>query len=180
MTVIKKTFEIMKKTILIIILSLASSYKGQVAIGKTAVNGSSTILDFKDTDNWFGIILPAVDQAPTTSMENNNGTFLFDKTDQKVKMYENDKWVELSHAKGNGSSIVNNATAEVGTGAIIGASTTSAKGVLVLESADKAVILPKIFRPDINVRSPYPGMICYDTFNKMIAVFDGKVWNFWK
>ena len=170
----------MKKTISIICFSLFSFSQAQVAIGKTAVNGTSTILDFKDTDNWFGIILPALDVAPTTSMENNNGTFLFDKTDQKVKMYENDKWVNLSLAEGNGSQIVNNATAEVGTGVIIGASTTPAKGVLVLESTDKAVILPKIFRPDINVRSPYPGMICYDTFNKMIAVFDGSVWNFWK
>ena len=170
----------MKKIILTFSLGLVSFCNAQVAIGKSNVNGDSTILDFKDSDNWFGIILPAVQQASETLTPANNGTFLFDKTDQKVKMYENNKWVMLSHAKGNGTPIVNTATAEVGTGAIIGASTTSAKGVLVLESDNKAAILPKIFRPDINVRSPYPGMICYDTFNKMIAVFDGSVWNFWK
>lgn len=170
----------MKNMISAIAILTALFTNAQVAIGKEKVEGNSTILDFRTTDNWYGIILPAVDQAPASLSESNNGTFLFDKTDQKVKMYENNQWVMLSHAKGNSTPIVTNATSEAGKGAIIGASSTNAKGVLVLEAADKAMILPRIFRPDINVRSPYPGMICYDTFSKMIAVFDGSVWNFWK
>lgn len=170
----------MKKILILITIAIFPFHKSQVAIGKETVDGNSTILDFKEADNWFGIILPAVLEASATLTENNNGTFLFDKTDQKVKMYENNKWVMLSHAKGSSAAIANNTSDEAGKGAIIGASTTAAKGVLVLESDNKAVILPKVFRPDINVRSPYPGMICYDTFNKMIAVFDGSVWNFWK
>ena len=170
----------MKKIILTFSLGLVSFCNAQVAIGKEAVDDESTILDFKVEDNWFGIILPAIQAAPATLTPANNGTFLFDKTDEKVKMYENNKWVMLSHAKGSGTAIANNSSAEVGKGAIIGAPTTEAKGVLVLESDTKAAILPHIFRPDLNVRGPYPGMICYDTFSKMIAIFDGSVWNYWK
>ena len=42
------------------------------------------------------------------------------------------------------------------------------------------MILPKVNQPEINVKSPYPGMICYDTASKTVAIFDGKVWNYWK
>ncbi|WP_148043492.1 hypothetical protein [Chryseobacterium sp. G0240] len=62
----------------------------------------------------------------------------------------------------------------------MGASTSSAPGVLVLESANKALILPKVAAPHLNVKNPYPGMICYDTASKSMAVFDGLKWSYWK
>ncbi len=171
----------MKKIILSIVLcSLAALASAQVAIGKETINGNSTILDFYDqTDNYRGIIIPAVDTTPTGLGEENNGTFLFDKSDQKLKMYENGLWIDLSD-EGRADSIVENTSDEVGQGAIIGADTTSADGVLVLESTDKAMILPKIANPHLTVKSPYPGMMCYDTASKTLAVFDGQVWNYWK
>ncbi|MGX9985020.1 hypothetical protein [Soonwooa purpurea] len=176
----------MKKIILtttaLVVTNLVSA---QVAIGKEAVNGNSALLDFYDqTDNFRGIILPTVDNinnALATTTTQNNGTFLFDKSDAKLKMYENGAWVELSDT-GNKTQIVNNTTIEnsQNQGAIIGKNTSNAKGVLVLESADKAMILPKIANPHITVKSPYPGMMCYDTVGKALAVFDGNVWNYWK
>jgi hypothetical protein len=57
---------------------------------------------------------------------------------------------------------------------------SNAKGVLVLESADKAMILPKITNPHTTVKNPYPGMMCYDLTSKSLAVFDGANWNYWK
>lgn len=173
----------------------AYTANAQVSIGgKQSVEGTSTLLDFNSNTsgnkvegtgaNSQGIILPAVTdntKALAAAATHNNGTFLFDKSDSKVKMYENDKWVELSDA-GITTQITDNTSAEStqNQGAIIGSPTSDAKGVLVLESADKAVILPRIANPHTTVKSPYPGMICYDTVSKSLAVFNGEVWNYWK
>ena len=169
---------------------------GQVAIGKQSINGNSTILDFadttatesptdKETTNYKGIILSAVESSPTftvvtpTTNNPNNGTFLFDKASKKIRMFENGTWVDLSNA-GNSSNVIVNSSAEVGNGVIIGAETTNAQGVLVLESANKAVIIPHIKNPHTTVKGPYPGMMCYDTVSNTIAVFDGTNWNYWR
>lgn len=170
----------MKKIIFsIVFCSLAALANGQVAIGKESINGNSTLLDFYDEpDNFRGIILPAVESAPTLAGAN-NGTFVFDKTEQKIRMFEAGDWKDLS-GEGDASDVLANTSNETGDGVIIGAETTSAEGVLVLESPDKAMILPKIANPHITVKSPFPGMICYDTVSKSLAVFDGSVWNYWK
>ncbi|MGH1518090.1 hypothetical protein [Chryseobacterium sp. JK1] len=150
----------------------------QVAIDKQTINGNSTVLDFNDAPtNTKGLILPATSGIPTGSLV--NGTFVFDVTDNKVKVYENDVWKSLSDA-GSSSAIAANNSAESGRGVIIGASSSTADGVLVLEAQDKAMILPKIATPHLNVKSPYPGMMCYDTTSKTLAIYDGAVWNYWK
>ncbi|WP_250254826.1 hypothetical protein [Chryseobacterium sp. Marseille-Q3244] len=150
----------------------------QVAIGKQVVDGNSTVLDFNNVSgNTNGLILPATSGLPTGSLV--NGTFVFDVTDNKVKVYENDVWKSLSDA-GNSSAVIANNSAEVGKGVVIGVSSSTADGVLVLESPDKAMILPQIATPHINVKNPYPGMMCYDTTSKTLAIFDGSVWNYWK
>lgn len=94
-------------------------------------------------------------------------------------MRQNNIWVDMT-SPGDLSKITQNTSTEVGNGVIIGSNTSSANGVLILEATDKALVLPKIASPQTNVRSPYPGMICYDTTSKSVAVFDGKVWNFWR
>lgn len=177
----------MKKIILTIcFLATVHFASAQVSIGgKTNVEGTSTILDFNSTlNNTNGIILPAVTNltlALASSPTYNNGTFLFDKNTGMIKMFENNTWVNLSGA-GNVASIMVNTTVESGEnqGVIIGSDSSNAKGVLVLESADKAMILPRIATPHTTVKSPYPGMMCYDTTSKTIALFDGSVWNYWK
>ncbi|WP_051887363.1 hypothetical protein [Chryseobacterium piperi] len=90
-------------------------------------------------------------------------------------------WVPLSDA-GNVSNVSFNTSSESpgNNNVIMGATTSSAPGVLVLESTNKALILPKVASPDVNVKNPYPGMMCYDTSSKTIAVFDGLKWSFWK
>ncbi|UKB82540.1 hypothetical protein LF887_16170 [Chryseobacterium sp. MEBOG06] len=150
----------------------------QVAIGKQTVDGNSTVLDFDNiSGNTKGVILPATSGFPTGSLV--NGTFIFDVTDNKIKMYENDLWKSLSDA-GDSSSVVANNSSELGKGVVIGNSSSTADGVLVLEAPDKAMILPQVEKPHLNVKNPYPGMICYDTASKTLAVFDGKLWNYWK
>lgn len=166
---------------LLFLFNIASA---QVAIGKTTVNGSSTLLDFDDsTGNTSGIILPAIaDRSTAASTADNNGTFIFDKSDNKVKMYENNIWTSLSDDAGDGTLVANqnNTSSETGNGVIIGASSSNAKGILILESTTKAMILPRIHQPELNVKSPYPGMMCYDTSSMSLAVYDGVRWNYWK
>ncbi len=69
---------------------------------------------------------------------------------------------------------------DVGGGVVLGADSSSASGVLVLESSDKALILPKVTNPHLNMKSPTIGAMCYDTTSKSIAIFNGKEWAYWK
>jgi len=170
----------MKKSITILLFTLffINITNAQIIIGTDINNITSTtssLIQFQD-NNSKGIILPANTQTPTSPT---NGTFLYDQTDQKVKMYENNSWVNLSDI-GDNSSLVKNVSDDNGDGIILGANSSSARGVLVLESSEKALVLPRVNDPVATVISPYPGMICYDTTSKTIAIFDGKKWNFWK
>lgn len=197
---INSNLETMKQLKFIIaFLAITNFANAQVSIGgKQSVEGNSTILDFNSTfdgkkatdataNNTFGIILPSVASEPVITVQNqdvqsaNNGTFVFDKSTKKVKMFENNKWRDLSET-GSDSRIVSNNSDDTSQnqGAIIGSATSSAKGVLVLESADKAMILPRIDKPHTSVKNPYAGMMCFDTASKTLAVFDGTNWNYWK
>ncbi|WP_228444858.1 hypothetical protein [Chryseobacterium echinoideorum] len=170
-------------------LLVAGFANAQVAIGKTEVSGNSSILEFAgnvtNTTNFRGIILPAVNSSPVfpvvSPSTNNpqNGTFIFDKQSRKVRMFENGNWVDLSD-EGNSGSIIPVTGTETGSGAVIGAQNTNAQGVLILESTNKALILPHISNPHLTVKSPYPGMMCYDIVSNSLAVYDGSNWNFWK
>lgn len=177
----------MKKFQYISVLLMGLGFtNAQVAIGKTSVNGNSTILDFDSSaTNTNGIILPAIADKSTAiaaTSTNNNATFIFDKSDSRVKMYQNSTWIDLSDGEGDGTAVTNltNSSAETGKGVVIGASSSNALGVLVLESSTKALILPQINNPATNVKSPFPGMMCYDTASLSLAVYDGVRWNYWK
>lgn len=174
-----------------LLISLATFANAQVSIsGKQSVEGDATLLDFNsplsaDTNsttnnNVLGIILPAVENESVVTSPS-NGTFIYDHDAKTVKMFEADGWVSLS-GEGNNSKIVVNTSDDLNAnhGAIIGSKTSDAKGVLVLESSDKAIILPRIANPDTAVKNPYPGLMCYDTVSKSLVVFDGTLWNYWK
>lgn len=167
----------MKRILIVLILGLGwtVSTSAQTAIEKQTADGSS-VLDFK-AGTTKGIILPAVESLPGSPA---NGTFLLDKTDGKIKMYQNNLWVELSGVGSMTSLAPYSGTVDNGKQTVMGARSTAVDGVLVLESSDKALVLPKVSSPHLNVKSPYPGMMCYDTDRKALAVFNGTVWSYWK
>lgn len=167
----------MKNILYILILFISFSFSGNAQTGIFTQNlTNSALLDFPIGTNK-GIILPAVEILPALP---SNGTFLVDKTDKKVKMYQNDVWVELSGVGNMVTVVPYSGTVDNGKKTIIGESNTNSDGVLVLESKTKAMVLPKISNPHLNVKSPYPGMMCYDINKKALAVYDGSVWNYWK
>jgi hypothetical protein len=171
---------IFKKMKNIIILSLftllfCSQINAQISINKNTLEPSA-ILDFPAGTNK-GIILPIISTLPTNAVD---GTILMDKNDLKIKMKQNGKWVDLSGI-GSVAGVSFNPSNEIPTASlIIGASNSLASGVLVLESNNKALILPKVNAPHLNVKSPAPGMVCYDTASDSMAIFDGVNWSFWK
>lgn len=179
----------MKKTVFVfVLLFIGIMLQAQIAIGKTSIDGNS-ILDF-GTENK-GIILPVVEVSPTNTYA--DGTILFDETDLKVKIRQDGNWLELS---GEGSLQVQKDTNDLeittartlftsdeeGNGVIIGSDTPSVDGVLVLEATEnaQALTLPKVSNPQTSIKSPTAGTMVYDTVSKSLAVFDGKVWNYWR
>ncbi|AZA85203.1 hypothetical protein C1637_15535 [Chryseobacterium lactis] len=166
----------MKKIIVITILFYTGLISAQIAVEKAQVDGDG-LLDFAP-NTTKGILLPIVETLPTDAVA---GTILMDKNDKVVKMNTESTWIPLSDP-GSVADVAFNTNAEIpGANRIImGSATTPAPGVLVLESSNKALILPKIAAPHINVKNPYPGMMCYDTVSKTMAVFDGLKWSYWK
>ena len=176
----------MKNIFTILFALLSVSVFSQVAIGKVSVASPSVSLDFGTGDR--GMVLPWVTStAAVTGVV--NGTMVYDLTDKKVKVKYNAAWRDLSiNTQGttvdpltsvDGILIQNSATENTLAKSAIG-TITATPGILVLEDTNKAMVLPKVASPHLNIINPAPGMIVYDTFNKQLAVFNGSVWSFWK
>lgn len=167
----------MKKTIILISLIASATAYSQIAIGKTILESASSSLEFGNENR--GMILPWVTNA--SSLQNTvNGTLVFDLSDKKVKSFQNNTWVDLSvNTSGIAdSSLQNDLNDNSSAKTSIGTPTTTA-GILVLEDNNKAMILPKVASPHLNIISPDAGMMVYDTVKKQLAVFNGSVWTFW-
>jgi len=171
----------------IAVVFVSISIHAQIAIGKPEVINTSVSLEFGNTENR-GLILPYVE---TKTGITENGTIIYDITDHKVKyLKDTGVWANLSEDDGTAATIgtanlsvqgtdkteSNSAKAAIGTTA---ASDTT-PGVLVLTDTNKAMILPQVASPHLNIINPAPGMMVYDTTKKQLAVYNGTVWSFWK
>ncbi|MGO4709634.1 hypothetical protein AB4Y90_11070 [Chryseobacterium sp. 2TAF14] len=159
----------------------------QVAIGKEAVVNTSVSLEFGNENR--GIVLPWVTSTGAVAGAV-NGTIVYDLSDHRVKTKYGSGWKDLSvDATGttvdpitsvDGVAIQNSHTENTDAEVTIGDTQTSDTGILILEDKNKAMILPKVASPHLNIINPAPGMMVYDTTAKQLAVFNGKVWSFWK
>ncbi|KFE99829.1 hypothetical protein IX39_03995 [Chryseobacterium formosense] len=190
----------MKKIISTICMISSVYYSSQVIIGDAVgtaptAQKTSVLLEFAAGQNK-GLILPYVRTIPTGAALV-EGTILLDATDStkaKVKYYNGvtsggaSGWIDLS--QGHEANITTqmtlqptSATVTEDTGAkvIIGADTSSADGVLVLESNTKALLLP-IVNDTNNIPDPAPGMMVFinKTGAKRLAVYNGAGWTYWK
>ncbi|MFP3833796.1 hypothetical protein [Chryseobacterium sp. SIMBA_028] len=167
----------MNKIILSFTLLCIVCVKAQVAIGKKNVTNPSVSLEFADTENR-GFILPYVEEISGISQD---GTIIYDSSDKKVKYLKSGSWFDLSvDTTGNADlSIQTNKTEKTGAKVSIG-TPTSTDGILVLEDSNKAMILPKVASPHVNIVDPAAGMMVYDTTSRQLAVYNGTVWSFWK
>jgi len=178
----------MKKIILIPIVIISGYVQAQVAIGKENVANTSVSLDFANTENR-GLILPYVEDKSAITTE---GTLIYDVADHKVKyLKDGGLWVNLSEDDGTATTVgaanitiqqgptkVEQASAKVAIG--LNANTDNTPGLLVLSDANKAMVLPQVASPHLNIINPAAGLMVYDTVKKQLAVYNGKVWSFWK
>jgi len=182
-----KTTAIKKIIYIIATLSGSMLIPAQVAIGKNTVTSPSVSLEF-GTDNK-GIVLPWVTSSGAVAGAV-NGTIAYDLSDHKVKVKYASGWKDLS-VDTTGTTIdpvtsvdgvvIQNSVATENTNAEVRIGTpTTNPGILVLEDTNKAMVLPKVASPHLNIINPAPGMMVYDTTAKQLAVFNGNVWSFWK
>lgn len=184
----------MKSIISLALIVFSRSLFSQVIIGNasgTATDKTSVLLEFANDGNK-GIILPYVINKSLTPTE---GTILLDASTPnaaRIKYYNGvisvaapDGWQDLSGQDADVSTALVNQPTTVTelpeAKVIIGSETTSADGVLVLESDAKAMVLPTV--SDVNnIPSPSPGMMVYvnKVGAKRLAVFNGSKWSFWK
>lgn len=148
----------------------------QLLIGKQN-SSTSALIDFAE-NTYNGIVLPHVDDVNQIK-DNTAGTILFDKSSKKVKYFNGEKWISMNREEGKNPLEDDSIEVVEKQGVIIGNETSDAKGILILESENKALVLPKILNPAKNVPSPYPGMICLDTISNNLYVFNGLVWEIW-
>ncbi|KAA0127108.1 hypothetical protein FY557_14055 [Chryseobacterium sp. SN22] len=176
------------KTVKIFIIAFtgfSASAFSQVIMGDatgTATNKSSVLLEFANTNNK-GIIVPYVRTLPASPTQ---GTILLDAvnaTQARMRYYNGSSWIDMSGQNGNIASIMAtqpSAAESVNEKVIIGATASSANGAVVLESANRAMVLPIV--TDVNnIPSPSPGMMVYvnKTGAKRLAVYNGERWSFW-
>ncbi|MGC5744020.1 hypothetical protein [Chryseobacterium sp. NFX27] len=162
---------------------MAASTQAQIGISTESVSNGSVSLEFGDNENK-GLLLPYVtDKTGITE----NGTVLFDTTDHKVKyLKDTNTWFDLSvDSSGTADLSIQAADREEQPGAKVCISTSAGgtdttKGILVLADTDKAMILPKVASPHLNIINPSAGMLVYDTVKRHLAVYNGTVWTFWK
>ncbi len=176
----------MKKILIILIfIFVKNNLSAQVIFGNavgTAANKTSVLMEFPNTGNR-GLILPYVTNKTAITTP---GSIILDAstpTAAKVKYYNGTTWVDLSVQPTDVSSYLTiqplareNTNAKV----IIGSETSSADGILVLESATKAMVLPMATSYQ-NIVNPAPGtmVLLTDATIKILAVYNGTQWSFW-
>ena len=159
------------------------SFQAQVNIGGTSISSPSASLEFGIGNK--GIVLPYVTSASDVVAAGVvDGTFIFDSTDKKVKLRTNGQWFDFTKDE-TGSvnvSIQTTKAENVNAKAVIGsnANNDTTPGILVLSDTNKAMILPKVASPHLNIVNPASGMMVYDTSAHQLAVYNGSVWTFWR
>lgn len=172
----------MKKYLLFLFLSVF--YPAQIVFnnGNAEPISSNPSISVEFGAGNLGLVLPYVTNTSVAS-DAVNGTLLFEVARQKVMVLENGMWRDLSGVAGNllptffteQNSRMEDDAAKV----TVGTESTT-PGILVLEEPDKAMVLPKVPSPHLNIINPAPGMIAYDPVRKQLAVFNGTVWSFWE
>lgn len=166
----------MKNRIYLTIILLSNTINAQVSIGVENPRGAS-ILDLGG--NLNGLVLP----YNTSTTNPINGMLRVDANTSKIQLFSDNDWVDLTEQ--GKMPLDYNTNEETSTNSGVSISDNDLNdpdlvGVLVLNSKNKALTLPQIVNPHINIVDPPTGMICYDPQNKVIAIFNGQNWYFYK
>ncbi len=176
----------MKKNYISIFILFTMCAKAQVGIGKTALSSTSVSLEFGSENR--GMVLPWVTSSTAVSNAE-NGTLVYSLADHKINVKYNSGWKDLTvdnsgntidPLTGIDGAIIQNNLSEINNSKVTIGNISSVAGILVLGDSDKAMVLPKVANPHLNIINPSPGMMVFDTAKKLFAVYNGTVWSFWK
>lgn len=175
----------MKINIILFLVFLVGVLNAQVGIERddqTEIVRGDGLLDFASPATK-GVLLPKVTNANLVESTGEvGGAMMFNIDTQRVEFYNpaTTNWEPMTEASYNVISGYE-LNEKDGKGAIIEDdhySGDTPTGILVLNSDQKALILPQV--NDIReLPSPKAGTICYDMSRKSIAVYNGTVWSFW-
>jgi len=165
-------------------LFICTGLKAQVAIGKNTISSPSISLEFGNENR--GIILPWVINTPTVDTAANNfsglntgaevGTLIFDSEQRSIRLKTLHGWQNLSpKQEGKVDTSLQDDIEELSNAKVSIGAPTKTPGILVLEDQNKAMVLPKVASPHLNIINPEPGTIVYDTATKQLAIFNGKI-----
>ena len=174
----------MKNIVATLSLLFATSLSAQVAIGKATVSSPAVSLEFYDNaDNTRGIILPWVTSTAAVTGAV-NGTIVYNTADRKVYVKYASGWRDLSvDTTGTVTTTLQDALSDLDTAKVLiggDPATDTTPGILVLADTNKAMVLPKVASPHLNIVNPSPGMMVYDSAKKLLAVYNGTVWSYWR
>lgn len=176
----------MKKLLLLfLVFVMKISIFSQIIVGDnlgTATDKSSVLLEFSAAENR-GVILPYITDK---SSVNTAGSLILNATTPtaaRVEYYNGSSWIDLSVQNANVSSYLSIqpvANEKSNSKTILGSATSSAEGILVLESASKAMVLPKVSSVK-DIINPAPGMMVLATGSGVptLAFYNGNQWSFW-
>ncbi|MNK28128.1 hypothetical protein D3C87_464970 [compost metagenome] len=183
---IKKLVLKMKKLLILLSIFLIGNWNAQVIFGDavgSATNKTSVLMEFANTGNR-GMILPCVtNKAGITTP----GSMILDatvRTAAKVEYYNGTTWFDLSSGQTANvtafAAIQPIALEKPSAKVVIGSETSAADGILVLESATKAMVLPVVSSHN-NIVNPSPGMMVIVNGGgiKTLAFYNGSKWAFW-
>ena len=164
---------------ILLVAAFCGAANAQVAIGKSNLSSASVSLEFGSGNR--GLILPWVDSESAVK-DVEDGTLIFDADAKMLKSREGGVWKSYTDAGAVDTTLqkdlAENADARVSIGTLPEGS-TQAPGILVLEDQDKAMILPKVESPHLNISNPEPGTIVFDIKKQQVAMYNGKEWIFW-
>lgn len=147
---------------IILLLLTYNMASAQIAIGKGSVTNTSVSLEFGNANK--GMVLPWVTSIASVNSVK-EGSLVYDLADHKVKLKISTGWKDMSGdttgttidplTNIDGVLIQEVATENTDAKASIG-EPTSASGILVLEDTNKAMILPQVASPHLNIINPAP------------------------
>lgn len=161
----------------------------QLAIGKISIESNESILEFSDNEG-MGIILPWVETLPNVESSLSAGTILYDMSsleEMRIKYYNGYTWKNLTNKstltntertallsdRGSSSQEIDQYRVVLGDTAAV-----SSNGVLILADDTRAMTLPRV-SSYMDIKSPSPGTVVFDTTTKMICFYNGSKWSFW-
>lgn len=180
----------MKNIIFLLIVTISNIVFSQVIIGDnvgTASNKTSVLLEFSQSQRK-GIILPYLTDV---SEVNTPGSIFLRVSNPttapiaKIVYYDYDRNFRDLTPEASGIAgklklgIQPIANERSNSKVVIGNETSTANGILVLESTTKAMVLPRVpsYKDIVN---PAPGMmVLTGVGEKTIAFFNGSQWSFW-